>query len=253
MSTKEMVVYELEKNKGSFVSGEKLAETLSVSRNAVWKAVSELRKKGYNIVSVQNKGHMLKPESDIISVQGIEGFLDSKKLKLEIHVYDKISSTNSEAKRFLPGAFITHGDDSVDRMLFVAKKQTSGRGHEDTVFESPEGGIYMSLMLKADGVDRERVLRTAGITAGILSKLFSIEVTNSDNRSINAVGEKVGGIFTEALADVEMRKALYYIVGIGFRYDMMKKITDFDDLSLSKNRIIAELVKGLLAEFGVIE
>ena len=251
MSTKEMVIYELEKNKGSFVSGEKLAESLSVSRNAIWKAVSELKKKGYNIVSVQNKGHMLKPESDIISAQGIEGFLDCARLKLGIHVYERLTSTNSEAKRFLPETFIARGDDSEDRMLFVAKQQTKGRGHENTVFESPEGGIYMSLMLKADEVDRDSVLKTAAISAGILSRLFSADVVNVDNRTINAGGVKIGGIFTEALADVEMRKAMYFIVGIGFRYDVMKKITDFDDLSLSKNRVIAELVKGLLAEFGI--
>ena len=251
MSTKEKVIYELEKNKGSFVSGEKLAESLSVSRNAVWKAVSELKKKGYNIISVQNKGHMLEIDSDIISAQGIESFLDCRKLNLKIYVYDKLASTNTEAKRFLPETFIANGDEENQRMLFVAKQQTSGHGHENTSFDSPEGGIYMSLMLKATEVDRERILKTAGITTGIVSGLFKTDITSEDNRSIMLAGSKVGGIFTEALADVELKKALFFIVGIGLRYDLIKKITAFDDQSVSKNRVIAELVKGLLAEYGI--
>ena len=251
MSTKERVIYELEKNKGSFVSGEKLAEELAVSRNAVWKAVSDLKKKGYNIISVQNKGHMLEVDSDIISVQGIEGFLDCEKLNLVIHVYDIVTSTNAEAKRFLPESFISHGDNHDKRMLFVAKKQTEGRGHEDTSFASPEGGIYMSIMINAAEADRDKILETAENIAAAVSDLFGTEIIAPDNRSLTLNESKVGGIFTEALADVELRKALYYIVGIGLRYDLIKKITAFDDASLSKNRIIAELVKRLFVEYGI--
>ena len=40
-----------------YVSGQKICETFSVSRTAVWKAVNQLRKSGYEIEAVPNKGY----------------------------------------------------------------------------------------------------------------------------------------------------------------------------------------------------
>ena len=48
MSLKENLLELLQKNSGEFLSGEKAAETLGVSRTAVWKAVTALKNEGYN-------------------------------------------------------------------------------------------------------------------------------------------------------------------------------------------------------------
>ena len=40
MSTKDTVLALFEKNKGFFISGERIAEELNISRTAVWKAVA---------------------------------------------------------------------------------------------------------------------------------------------------------------------------------------------------------------------
>ena len=44
MGTKDTVLELFEKNRGFFISGERIAEELSVSRTAVWKAVKKLQK-----------------------------------------------------------------------------------------------------------------------------------------------------------------------------------------------------------------
>ena len=49
----------LEKNKGTVISGEKIAEELQCTRAAVWKAVKTLREEGYEIAAGSNKGYML--------------------------------------------------------------------------------------------------------------------------------------------------------------------------------------------------
>ena len=59
MSTKSNVLTGLESCRGDFISGAELAERSGVSRNAVWKAVNELRSEGYPIESVNNKGYRL--------------------------------------------------------------------------------------------------------------------------------------------------------------------------------------------------
>lgn len=72
MGTKNRILELLEQRRGESLSGERLAEILGISRNAVWKAVKELQKDGYNIVAVTNKGYCLSDENDIISIPGIK-------------------------------------------------------------------------------------------------------------------------------------------------------------------------------------
>ena len=59
MSSKSNILQILEKNRGTYVSGEELAQQLQISRSAIWKAISELKKEGYQIISVTNKGYCL--------------------------------------------------------------------------------------------------------------------------------------------------------------------------------------------------
>ncbi|UKI38304.1 MAG: helix-turn-helix domain-containing protein [Clostridiales bacterium] len=47
------------KNRGESFSGQELAKKLNVSRNAVWKAVGELKKDGYRFDAVSGRGYAL--------------------------------------------------------------------------------------------------------------------------------------------------------------------------------------------------
>ena len=98
MSTKDSVLKILEQNKGDFVSSRILTEETGVSRNAVWKAINDLKASGYEIESVTNKGYKLEEDSDIISLQAIDQFLKNKKLLDKISVFDELESTNMTAK-----------------------------------------------------------------------------------------------------------------------------------------------------------
>ena len=65
MKVKEQVLLILKSNKGKFVSGEEIANSLFVSRNAIWKAINSLRADGFTIDAVQNKGYMLTSDGNI--------------------------------------------------------------------------------------------------------------------------------------------------------------------------------------------
>ncbi|MDA9688515.1 biotin--[acetyl-CoA-carboxylase] ligase, partial [Gammaproteobacteria bacterium] len=61
--------------------------------------------------------------------------LPSKRLNL--HIYDEIDSTNDEAKRV---------EDIKDFHIFIAEKQTNGRGRHGKKWSSPNtGNIYMTI------------------------------------------------------------------------------------------------------------
>ena len=94
MSTKENILALFEKNRGTYFSGEEIAERLSVSRTAVWKAVNSLRSEGYEIDAVQNKGYCLSVSTDILSAQGIRKYLKSVCASMELEVLPVAGSSN---------------------------------------------------------------------------------------------------------------------------------------------------------------
>ena len=100
MSTKNRILELLEQQRGESISGEHLAGVLGISRNAVWKAIKELQKDGYNIVAVTNKGYCLSAENDIISIPGIKPFLSERSqfYANKIQVHKSLESTNKTAK-----------------------------------------------------------------------------------------------------------------------------------------------------------
>ena len=54
------------KESKDYISGEDMAQNLSLSRTAVWKYINKLKKNGYDIVSVTGKGYKL-IENDILN------------------------------------------------------------------------------------------------------------------------------------------------------------------------------------------
>ena len=71
MNIRDEVLKELENHKGDYISGGQLSKELSVSRNAVWKAINRLKKDGYEIQAIPNRGYCLSPDNDILSPQSI--------------------------------------------------------------------------------------------------------------------------------------------------------------------------------------
>ena len=99
MSVKEFVLKKLEENRGIPLSGEAIANSLSVSRAAVWKAVRALEAEGYHIEAVPNQGYTLCTDNDLLSTQGILPYLNPPLKSREIRVFPCLPSTNQEAKR----------------------------------------------------------------------------------------------------------------------------------------------------------
>ena len=93
-----------------------MAEQCGVSRNAVWKAIKDLREKGYDIEAVSNKGYKLYETSDIISAEGIRAGLPEKLRQTDIYVFSSLGSTSDKAKALA----------MKDSCLFLDKYTDSG-------------------------------------------------------------------------------------------------------------------------------
>ena len=66
-----------------------MCEIFGVSRQAVWKNISQLKEKGFEIESVSNKGYKLISEPDILNSSAIESYL-SKECKMCIRDRGKV-------------------------------------------------------------------------------------------------------------------------------------------------------------------
>ena len=160
MNTKEQVLCLLERNRDRHVSGERLAEAIGVSRNAVWKAVRALRAEGYAIDAATNRGYRLSQDNDLLSPASIERFL-SEGHPFAITVRKRVDSTNAEARRrALEGA--------PEGTVIVAEEQWAGRGRPGKRFFSPAGsGVYLSVVLKPRiSADQGQLITCAAAVAG---------------------------------------------------------------------------------------
>ena len=255
MTTKQHILTLLESNRGESISGEHIAKQLNLSRNAIWKAIKELRIDGYKIEAVTNKGYCLCSDNDILSVQGMLPFLKNKDFADKIIIYDSLQSTNKTAKEMaISGA--AHG------MVIVANSQVSGRGRYDRQFHSPPGGVYMSIILHPEQLSFEVPALITALAAVAVCE--AVETLTEKTLCIKWVNDlylnekKVCGILTEAVTDFESGNIQWIVVGIGVNFNT--KEDDFpDDLrnvagsilsnknrSVTRNQFIAQIINEVL-------
>ena len=86
------------RERGDYVSGQELCERFNVSRTAVWKAVGQLKKEGYRIEAVQNRGYLLAEDRDIFGQHELESRMTTKWAGHPVKFYDTLGSTNLQAK-----------------------------------------------------------------------------------------------------------------------------------------------------------
>lgn len=255
MSTKYEILAVLEENRGKAVSGQQLADTLGISRTAVWKAVRALEEDGHMIKAKNNRGYCLDKESDRLSAEGIGLHLPSELRGRNIYVYDTVDSTNTQAKRLLlDGA--PHGT------VIAAEEQTAGRGRRGKNFYSPgRTGLYMSIILhpRANGIRDIQMITVAAAVAvcraieGLTPKKPQIKWVND----IYIDGRKVCGILTEAIGDFESGQTESVVIGIGVNVSTKEfpdLLTDFAGAlnvpGLSRCRLAAEIISGVDSVLG---
>jgi BirA family biotin operon repressor/biotin-[acetyl-CoA-carboxylase] ligase len=215
MSTKGNVLKALEENKGVTISGEELAGRLNLSRAAVWKAISELRKEGYPIDALTNKGYCLAPDSDLLSAEGIYPHISPSVSSCSVHVFKTVESTNLTAKKMaLEGA--------PAGTVVVTEEQTKGRGRMGRSFYSPPSrGIYMSFILKPRFDASKAVLITTAASVAVCRAIEKVTGVSCSIKWVNdlyAGGKKVCGILTEAVTDFETGQIEHIVLGIGINY-----------------------------------
>lgn len=209
MKVRDRVLESLERNRGDYISGEALAKELSVSRNAVWKAVRQLQELGHHISAVPNRGYLLSEENNVLSPQSIGQYLH---YPVSVAVYPELSSTNTVLKQRAE-------EGAPEGTVLLCERQTAGKGRQGRSFYSPSGGgIYMSLLLRPSFSAQDSLCITTCAAVAVCRAIEKHTGVKAEIKWVNDVfchGKKVCGIATEAALDLESGGLHYAVLGIG--------------------------------------
>jgi len=228
-----------------YLSGEKLALMLNISRNSVWKVIEKLKCSGYEISSIHGKGYKLISKSDILS-----NVIISKNTQTDITVFDELKSTNEYIK-----------NSAIVNMptVVIADGQTLGKGRLGREFISAKGkGLYMSYSFNPKLGQGDTMLITCAVANAVRDSISEICKIDTKLKWVNDIymnEKKLCGILTEGEFNLETQLFDRIIIGIGvncYHYglplelkDKAGFIDDFTDKNFTRNDLAIAIINNL--------
>lgn len=249
---KENILKYLEKNK--YVSGEILAEKLGISRVAIWKQIKKLKDLHYEIISHQNLGYCLVSRPDLLLPDEIQKGLDTDYMGHKIYYYRELESSNITAREKAR----SKKDEASEGTVIITEKQTGGKGRLGRKWFSPEGGIWLSIILYphlSPAYIPRITLITAVAVVKAIKELTRIQGLIKWPNDILIHEKKVCGILTEMSAELDLINWLVIGLGINANIDHGEFPEEIKDISTSLKEILKQkisrvkLVQLFLREF----
>ena len=243
-------ILRLLKESDTYISGQQLCEQFQVSRTAIWKVIDQLKKEGYEIEAVRNKGYRLIDSPDVMSKAEIESLVDTKWAGKNVVYYDEIDSTNNRAKEA--------GDNGAAHgTLFVADMQVAGKGRRGRVWKSPSGSsIYMTILLYPDIPPvkaPQLTLLMAIAVAESIQEVTGLETKIKWPNDIVVNGRKICGILTEMSTEIDYINHVVIGAGINVNQDTfpddIKATASSLKLELGKSVKRSELIAAVMKSF----
>ena len=157
-----------------------------------------------------------KQETEYIRASEISENLNTQYIGKELYVFKEVSSTNTVA-RFLSMNNIADGS------VIISEKQTDARGRSGKAWESPLGGVWLSIVLNPH-VDYSKLpLITLATGVAVAKTLEKIGVENPEIKWPNDIiinDKKVCGILTEAVTKFNIIENVIIGVGIDANLDI---------------------------------
>lgn len=209
----EYEILTLLKSAKDYISGECISTNLNVSRTAIWKHINNLKKKGYIIEGISNKGYKLISEPDLLTENSIIPHLKTKIVGKNVLHFDSINSTNIKAKELASKGLI-------DGSLIIAEEQSGGSGRLGRKWISPKGGIWCSLVLRPNIPPIEAPKVTQIAAAAVFKALEDLEIKSSIKwpNDVHIDGEKLCGILVEMKGNMDTIE--YLVVGTGINVNI---------------------------------
>lgn len=233
-----------------YVSGEKISRELGVSRAAVNGAIRALEKDGCHIDSVTGLGYRLLSAPDRITLGGVIRFLGASRGE-SIRILKSAVSTNDEIR-----AAAKEG--AAVGSVVIAESQSGGRGRLGRHFLSPEGGIYLSYLLRPATAPADTAPLTAYAAVAVARAIEEVCGVRPGIKWVNDLildGKKIAGILTELSVEAESGLVQSVTVGIGvnarscreyFSPEIAAMASSLEELTgccPDRNRLVAAIIR----------
>ncbi len=156
----------------------------------------------------------------------------NKNKQLDCYLYDTLTSTNDQV-------WLLEKDENINfPFVVMARQQTAGKGQRGNIWQSPLGGLYLSLGLELNlPVDyiHHLTLFSAGAIASAFNQI-NIPVKIKWLNDLILEGKKLGGILWETKIEKGIIKKAVMGVGINYRNrNYFEGISLNNYLDVSKN------------------
>ena len=234
-------------------SGNRLGETLQVSRTAIWKQIKQLIDAGIPIQRLPRQGYRLHVPIHLLNEQAIRQHVDVSDFNkpLHFHLFASIDSTNQLLKE------LPLSNAAID--VCCSEQQTAGRGRFGRHWFSPFGeNIYCSSRWHFDGDLSHLSGLSLVVSLAILATLKEVGIQESIQvkwpNDVLWCHKKLCGSLIEVIAESNGSAAI--IIGIGLNVNSITNehpLPDKDWCSLhditgnyfDRNTLIAILMKQL--------
>lgn len=164
----------------------------------------------------------------------------------EILLKDVVESTNDDAKA-------AANEQEPEGTVFAAREQTSGKGRGIKRFDSPKGGIYLSVILDGRSLNADMITIAAGVA--VHKAVYAATELDCGIKWVNDIyfsEKKICGILCESVRDAQGK--LKYACGIGincFRNESNDLdenygfIAEFSKREININQLFAQVLNEL--------
>lgn len=190
------------------VSGERLSQVLGVSRVAVWKHIRQLQDLGYEI-EASPKGYRLLsgPDTPFPWVFGERA--------PRVHYFPETGSTMDVAMGLARGG-------CPDYTVVVSERQTKGRGRLQRAWQSGQGGLYFTMVLRPKippSISSLINLAAAVDMADTLEALYGIQVQLKWPNDLLVNERKLAGILSQMAAEPDRIEFVNIGIGVNVHND----------------------------------
>ena len=219
----------LESHESEYLSGQDLSDVLKISRVAVWKHIEKIRSLGYRIDSKQKRGYKFVNRTEKLLPWEITKKIKSKFIGRRIYYFDEIDSTQNYALQI-------SNNTNENGAIIIAEKQTHGKGRLNRKWYSPEGGIWLSVIIHPELQISDATIIPLAASLALcesIKKVHKIKTNVKWPNDITIDDKKVAGMLIDT--SIQGNKVENLVLGIGINFAVniqqiekrLKKSTNF--------------------------
>ncbi len=229
-SSNQIIIQALLEAKDTYVSGEALANTLGLSRVAVWKRLEILSEAGFRFEAIRNRGYRLLEEPTSLHPDLIQVYFNQEGINKPVYFLDSIDSTNTEGMRRL-------GNGAVAPGLVIARTMSAGRGRLGRSWMAMDtGNLYFSFIFRPNQPLEQLSRLSLWVGLKVCEALranWDIPVQLKWPNDLLFQGKKLAGMLAESTIDTDHVRHLVFGIGLNVNPNTDHWLTDLANKATS--------------------